>query len=224
MMSPEAESLLAKNRERPPRPSEGARVRMKDRVLVRAGVAVAATAAVGTATSASAGTAASAGFIAKVLASWKIGAVVIALGALGSGAAVLMTSNDQPPPVAPTGAGNASPPQVAPPDVPPRVATAADAAAPETAAPETKTEVVPEPPPVAPETSPKAPPRPSGKPIAKADDLATEADLLARAQSALTSGDAKKAIALCDEHAARFPNGALAGDRDRLRARAKAAQ
>jgi len=220
MMSPEAESLLAKNRDRPPRPSEGARARMKERVLVRAGVAVAATAAVGTATSASAGTAASAGLIAKVLASWKIGAVVIALSALGGGAAVLMSSKDAPaPPAAPTEAREVTPPppveespaRVAPAQEPPAAEPTADA-------------VTPEPPPVAQETSAKPVPRPSSKPTAKPDDLATEADLLARAQSALTSGDAKKAIALCDEHAAKFPNGALAGDRDRLRARAKAAQ
>lgn len=220
MMSPEAESLLAKNRDRPPRPSDGARVRMKERVLVRAGVAVAATAAVGTATSASAGTAASAGLIAKVLASWKIGAVVIALSALAGGAAVLMSPNDAPAPA------NLTPPPVS---LKEEGSPVTEEHRPKTAPvgepePTTADAVTPEAPPVVQETTAKPVPRPSSKPTAKPDDLATEADLLARAQSALTSGDAKKAIALCDEHAARFPKGALAADRDRLRARAKAAQ
>jgi outer membrane biosynthesis protein TonB len=154
-----------------------------------------------------------------VLASWKIGAVVIALGALGGGAAVLMSSKDAPAPA------NLTPPTLSlKGDGSPVTEEHASKTAPVAEPEPTTEEAAPEPPAVKPETSAKPAPRPSNKPTAKPDDLATEADLLARAQSALTSGDAKKAIALCDEHAARFPKGALAADRDRLRARAKAAQ
>lgn len=215
MMSPEAESLLAKNRQTPPRPTDGARSRIKERVLLRAGAAVAATAAVGTATTASAGTVT--GLLAKVLATWKIGAVVIALGALGGGAALWMASNEAAPPaVVPAATSPAAPVE----EEPSRAAPAIDAPV-EPPAPSASVAVLP-PPAEEPIAQPAA--RPSSRPGPKPDGLAGEVDLLRRAQSALSSGDAKTAIALCDEHAARFPNGALAAERNQLRERAKAAR
>jgi hypothetical protein len=49
-----------------------------------------------------------------------------------------------------------------------------------------------------------------------------ERQLLERAQRLFLSGDARAALALTDEHARQFPNGALVPERLALRARAHA--
>jgi hypothetical protein len=213
MMSPEAEALLAKNRNSPPRPSDGAKSRMRERVILRAGAAAAATATVATAANASAGTL---GLSFKALAAWKLAAVVIGLGALGSGALLVLREEPAPEPAAPVPAA-------------PVVAEHSQPAAPEPApAPAEPAAVAPEPEPAPVEPAPVAstratPPKTSAvaHPPAR-EGLAQEVELLQRAQTALRQGDNAKAVALCDEHAARFPDGALSTERKTLRARALA--
>jgi TolA-binding protein len=74
---------------------------------------------------------------------------------------------------------------------------------------------------VAPATPPAATPA-----IASADTLADETRLLRAADQALRSGDAQRAVSLLDEHAARYPHGALAPERgaERMIARCQLGQ
>jgi hypothetical protein len=58
----------------------------------------------------------------------------------------------------------------------------------------------------------------SGAPAPATSIDPEEARILGRAQSALTRGNRDAARAALDEHARRFPRGALAAERDRLRA------
>ncbi len=55
---------------------------------------------------------------------------------------------------------------------------------------------------------------PKPKTAAPALQTGAEAELIRRAQQALQAGDASQALALVNEHAQRFPNGALSEDRD----------
>jgi len=50
-------------------------------------------------------------------------------------------------------------------------------------------------------------------PVAQSDDWAIELDLLRQAQAALSRGNAKQALSLLDEHAARFPKSRLTPER-----------
>jgi outer membrane protein assembly factor BamD (BamD/ComL family) len=55
---------------------------------------------------------------------------------------------------------------------------------------------------------------------AAADPLAVEVDLVRRAHAALQDGDPARALKLLDQHAAAFPNGALAEERSVARIKA----
>ncbi len=88
-----------------------------------------------------------------------------------------------------------------------------DAAPPVSAAPSAT--VAPSAPTAAP---PSAEPTSSAASSTAADPLASENELIARAQRALASGQAGQALAALDEHARRFPSGMLAPEREAARA------
>jgi len=96
-----------------------------------------------------------------------------------------------------------APPEVAP--EPPTVATTASV-------------VVPDPPP--PEVEVKKARAASPRPAQGAPSIGAETALLLAAQSALHAGDSTKALSLLDEHAKRFPSGALVEERQASRVQA----
>lgn len=136
------------------------------------------------ASSAAAGAKAAAGAAAKVSLAIKIGAAVAVATTVGVGAIVISKPNVSPPPPADTHVTLVAPPPSAPASAPP---------------------------PLVHEDLPA--PSASTKPKPVAADPAGEVPLLQSAQDALAS-DPAKALALCNEHARKFPNGTVAQERE----------
>ncbi|UJR81716.1 hypothetical protein [Sandaracinus amylolyticus] len=177
-------------------PSAEERARLRRAVAATiAGGAVAGTAVSGAAASATA---------AKAVAAWKIIAVAALATTLVGGAAITVISSRTPePPRASDPAPQAAPAvddgivlDLTPPDAPP------------TAEPEAP-QIAPEPVPVDPRPRPRA----SAPPPAAPDALLAETALLRDAHRALRAHDATRALALLDDHAARFPQGTLREER-----------
>lgn len=182
-LSPETEEILRRAREGERMPNAHKR-RLKGAVLARIAFTGTATLAAGQATAK--GLSLTAGLAAKTV----VGVAI--LGTLGAGGYLALRPSRQPAPV------------VTRPVLAPRVEVvveepvAIEATVPAPApAPRHRTVVRRAPPP---------PPPPAA-------DLAEETRLLRDADKALRAGATAKAIALLDEHAARFPKGALAPER-----------
>lgn len=78
----------------------------------------------------------------------------------------------------------------------------------------------PEPSARAPRASTSAPARPAPAPAADASTIAAESKLLGDARRELANGDARRALALLDEHATKFPNGTMSIEARATRVRA----
>jgi type IV secretory pathway VirB10-like protein len=138
--------------------------------------------------------------------SWIAAAkVVVAVALVGGGAALVFgraKTAHEPTSPAPTASAEvvASPP--------PSPAIPEPAILPEAPAPSAPSAAV---------AVPAPPPRASASPPARANtdqSVAAEVALLRKVSASLRAGDAKGALAGVDEHARRFPNGALAEERD----------
>ena len=188
-------------------PSDSDQERVRTAVLLRVGsIAAVGTAAV-TAAKASSAAASAGPLLASGIANTtlfsgiaaKVGAVVV-LGALASGAYVALRAPHQP--SAP--AVQVKPAVVAAPALP--VAAIAPLAAPEPA--------ITEPADLPVEDSKPGPARVRSR----AADLEGEMKLLRQADSALRRGDAAAALSALNKHAAQYPGGVLAQERDGVRA------
>lgn len=194
----------------------------QDRARVRARVVatIAATSAASIAAVSATSTAGTAATATKTVASagwyvggWKIGAAAVLLGLAGT-AGYYATVHRASPADAPIPAANAAP-IVAP--LPTGAATAtsigetmpASTTTTEVAAPPTEARAVPS------IARSAAPAKPRG---AAGDDLEAEVALLATAQRGLARHAPSDALAALDEHAKSFPHGALAVEREGLRA------
>jgi hypothetical protein len=225
-MSPEARALISAAKRGSERPSKEARDRVRRKVLgaVTAGVGtLGATGAAGTAAaSGTAGTvagstiAASAvvktGLLTKIAAGLAIvvsvGGTAVIVGNRGEDAApstVVTSSTEQPaPPVAETTSSLPLTNEARRDPEP----IAMNTAAPDQVAPSSKP--IP--------SSRREAPAVATVEVASADTLPEEHKLLKSAQAALGRGDAKGALSLADDHATRFPKGALSFERRALRA------
>lgn len=211
MMSRDAEALLEKGRASPPRPSDASRARMRERVLVQVGAVALAGASAATAKASPA----VASTFAKVGLAWKLLGAVVLSGGLVGGALVLREldpSSAPAAPVAPQSVGaQRTDPEASPPPPPPPAAAPA----------ETNERAVAAAPSAQPAQSAGGPPptpAPKQSATSPADALAEEASLLKEAQAALGSGNGAKALSLANEHASRYPSGALSSERQLLRA------
>lgn len=229
-LSPEARSLIEAARRESAGPSEASRARMRRKVLSAAGAGALASAA--SSTAAAAGAAGKLGFFASLGLPSKIGLALLATGAaLGGAQAVWSEAAPEAPPAAlvattSTDAFEQQPASVAAP-------------APELAVPIIEPSVEPEPAPSAePAAAPAQPtstaPANHGRraarsapsevssqstpPVSEADALRDELALIGAAQSSLGAGRNDAALASLDEHARRFPSGALSLERRALRA------
>ncbi len=227
-LSPEARSLIDAARRDSSGPSEASRARMRRKVLSAAGAGAIASAA--SSTAAAAGAAAKLGWFASLGLPSKIGLAMLASGAAPGGAqAVWSEAAPEARPAAlvvasSTGATEEPPAPVAAP-------------APELDAPSIEPSVEAEPAPSvepvaaptlptapnpsarrAPPTPPTESSSPSAPPASEADALREELALIGVAQSSLGAGRAEAALASLDEHARRFPSGALSLERRALRA------
>lgn len=239
-MSRDAKLLIRTARRVERGPDGDARARMRKHVLG----AIGASAALGGATSASAGvaSASAAGGAATGTAAVATPAVVatvaktslfvkalgalVVVGALGGGAALVASNREAPRAEerAPVAQVETSIVQQAPPKVsePPSVASTAAAAQPNEPVAAAAEEIPPSA--VVVSAAPSAVAKPSAAAsstvasVASVDPLKEETALLASAQSALAQGDASRALAITEDHAARFPNGVLAGERKAVRA------
>jgi hypothetical protein len=180
-----------------------------DRARVRAAIlaGIASGAATATATTAAAAAAKSSAVAKTGLAAmgWKVGAAAVVLVAGAAVSAVALrgpTSTMLPPPSAPSTVvvAAAPPTELAPPPV--------TAASPDIAAP---------PKPVASTRSP-ARVSPPSRPAGSDDDVDAELVVIARAQRALERGDAEEALVQLAHHGREHPKGALALEREGLRA------
>lgn len=210
-LGPDARSLIAAaDGADDPSSADEARVRAKlaARLAVAAGTGIAATTAAKTAT-ASAGTAATTTLAAKI-------AIGVAVVSATTGTAVLYersTHHDAPTVV----------------EVPrPKVFSPLVSSATASPIPSPSAAPVPSSPMVTSVTSSKIAPPPPPKPKSTAmvanDTIAEEASLLRAAHAALASGDGATAMTSLDEHARRFPRGALTEEREAARVMALCAQ
>lgn len=186
-LSPETEEILRRAREE--RMPSSHKRRLKGVVLARIAFTGTATLAAGQAT-AKVGSLSLAGFAAKTV----VG--VALLGSLGAGGYLALRPARQP---APVSTAPALAPRV---EAPPVEVVVEEPVAVEAPV------AVPAP---APRRKPAA--RHAAPPAPPASDLAEETRLLRDADRALRAGNTAKAISLLDEHAARFPKGALAPER-----------
>jgi hypothetical protein len=191
-LSPETEEILRRARQGERMP-QGRRRRLKGAVLARVAVATTATLAAGQGVA----TAVGAGFVAKAV----VGIAI--LGSVGAGSYLALRPVRHPEPVRAPRALAAPAPRA--------VAVAAPL-------------VTPPPPPTVADAEPPAPPiktalarahRPAARHEAphETSTLAAETALLRDADRALRAGDTATALARLDDHAARFPKGALAPER-----------
>jgi hypothetical protein len=204
-MTPDAETLLRRARLGLD-PTNVDRARIKRRLAVRLGVG-AATSALSASTSVRAGAAAVAGAASATATKW-IGALLVVGGLLGTGAAVVRSSHHSPAPAAPRPRVEVPAASSPAPDLPSsEVAPAPRAVPPATRAPSPAT--------------PASPPRlvpgrsaPASAIVPGPTTVAAEAELLREAEATLRAGDAPRALAFVNEHAASFPNGILAEERE----------
>jgi hypothetical protein len=226
-LSPEAKSLIRAARRHEAGPSDAARDRMRRRALAATIATATATGAAATGTAAAASAAATSGLAAAPagvgLAGWfgalglgsKLGLAALGLVVVGGGVATATGAFE-------SRARDAAAPfatiAIGPPEAP--ATTSAPAAiATATATPTAE--------PVAPAAT-SAPTSESLAPVARAsaatraapeeDALMEETALLGRAQQRLSGGDAAGALSALDEHAVRYPKGALSFERRGLRA------
>ncbi|MCC6557171.1 MAG: hypothetical protein IT372_29815 [Polyangiaceae bacterium] len=209
-------------------PSDADRARIRGKLKLRLGGGIAAASAatvaartVAAAAEAGAGKAVITGLLTKA------GAVVAVLGALAGGAALSREDAGGARLTAPARQGveaiavaavRAAPPPSSAPDAPPapEVIAAQPAPPPPRPAPPPRSAAASEPP--APSPAPDAPPAPPAPPAPEPRPLPDtgldeEISLLARAQGALSSGQADRALALLDEHAAAHGEGAMGEER-----------
>ena len=214
--SPLASRLFAAEKKRA-EPTDAVAGRLLARVTatVVAGAAVSAATAAKAATSTGAsagasastsGTAASLGLTAKAL-PWIVGAFVVGGG---TGAAIHATLAPTPPAV-PTVASVAPPPRATLAAVPASATASVPVVTPHDLPSSTPAPI--------PAPKPSAAPSTSNAPDV---DLAAERALVDRARSALSAGQPAAAIDAVDAHAARFPKGRLAEEREALAVQALA--
>jgi hypothetical protein len=216
-LSREARELI-ENAAHADEPTADDRRRMRQRLAVQLGAAAVATTsavAASTAVSASAGSAASGSLVGASKGGFLAGLGKLALAASVVGAvstAVLMNART------PATTTKPAQQQQATPAVPEPAAPVVVASA-ELAAVVIPSEAASQGTPV---KKPK-PARAGARPEAEASSLTVELELLARAQQALRQGEAKQALELAREHAARFPNGGLRQERMGVEALARCA-
>jgi len=139
----------------------------------------------------------------------KVGAVIVALGALCGAAWYVHSMRDDAPTHAETRRAIDRDAQQTPSAVAPR--------APDEVPEVPIEEVVPQPPPAPSLDSTIAPPRPAAVPRSRGSaDSEAETKLVVAAGAALVRDDAKAALALTRQHLAQFPSGAHAEERDRI--------
>jgi hypothetical protein len=184
-------------------PSEDDRLRVHRSVLLRVGGAAAITAALtaGSSGTAAAAAPAAAGTTLFGSALLKIGAAVALVGGITSGAYFVSKSKSMPEPQPSAVIAAPAKPSAPAPETP---VVAADELATE---PETESAKVP-----AKERSTRVPTRKTST------DLDAEVALLREADAALRRGDSKAALAALATHAHDFPRGALAQEREGVRA------
>lgn len=234
-LSPEARSLIDAARREAAGPSEASRARMRRKVLSAAGAGALASAA--SSTAAAAGAATKLGFFASLGLPSKIGLAMLAAGVAAGGArAVWSDPAPSPPPVAlvvapsaaeperPTSQVAAPAPEALPPSVEPSVeAPPAPSAEPSAASAQpgpsapASTALAPSARRAPPASLPQAS-SPTTSPPSEADALRDELALIGAAQSSLGAGRHEAALASLEEHARRFPSGALSLERRALRA------
>lgn len=180
-------------------PSDADRARVRAGVLRKVGAVAAVTAATASTTTAAAAT--KAGVFGSLSALAKA-AIVLSAVTVVAGGAYVARSRPTPVAVAPSAAPIESAPAI------PSSTPVPSASAPASAS------VAPPPPSV---IAPKPAPAP------KKPSVEDELVLLQQAQAAMGGGDPARALALLDEHAKRFPSGALAEEREGQRVLARCA-
>src|SRR5688500_15389498 len=235
-LGPDARSLIAAaDGADDPSSADEARIRTRlvARLALTAGTGIAATTAAKTA-AASTGTAATTTLAAKI----AIGIAVVSATTAGSAVMYERTMHERAPTVVEAPVATTHAPTIA--------APRATVAATMTTTPTPEPPAVPaspEPPPPATVTvtvhaTATAAPAPIVKPVSKpavstapaaaaqvaSDTIAEEAALLRGAHTSLASGDGTSAMRALDEHARRFPRGALAEEREAARVMALCAQ
>jgi len=210
-LGPEAKALLDLARGADD-PSGADRARVRSAVAARVAIGAAAGAAVTAATTTSvAGAGAAAGAVAAPLGlGMKILFAIGAAAAVGMGAVTYVDSK----PPAPRPSATAS--QVAPRD-PPRAALPSATSAQPPRAPAPSPSQEPEPAPSVSATARVSPSAPAAAPSSSVPSVTREVELLAEAQSAINAGDGARALVLLDEHARRFPSGAMSQEREAAR-------
>lgn len=223
-LSPEARALIAQARGGDdPSDADRARVRRALLATVAGGAGLAATSAASSAAASTVGT----GLAATVA---KVAAVILVVGGVGAGTVMVAPWEDPPAVEAPAPRARASRPTVeraaAPAPQPPPVAPAVEAALPVPVDEPSPPVVAPEPP-AAPRAetvrprpsrpAPVEPPPPAQPASLPASTLAAEVALLRSAQAALNGGDPETALARLGDHARRFPDGAMAEEREAAR-------
>lgn len=212
-LGPDARSLIAAaDGADDPSSADEARIRARlaARLAVAAGTGIAAGTAAKTA-AASTGTAATTTLAAKI----AIGVAVVSATTAGGTALYERTMHERAPTVieAPVAA-----------TAPTTTITTAPARTAATAAPVNVNVSVNAPAPAAPTVKPIAKPTSSPAAIVATDTITEEAALLRAAHASLASGDGASAMRALDEHARRYPRGALAEEREAARVLALCAQ
>lgn len=212
----EATDLIAAARRGEPKMTPTSRAASRAKILARVGATAAAAGIAAGATTAAATTAGAIGATAPVAATVgvslvaKIGIAVVVVAGSITGVVAISRSAKAPDVVAASTATVAPKADVVAPSVPKEEPRPAEA----TATPTAEASPTPTASAVAPvKSSPIA-----ASPSASVDPLTSENELIARAQQALASGQPGQALAALDEHARRFPTGALAYEREAARA------